>query len=115
MRDLYKSSRIDVEWKVEGPAPRREVKLAFLLLLCAEDLMPWGGRISVSRSSDQWRIEVRAEKMKVRQELWDMLNDPDSMQVGPPDVHFALVHPTALAVRRRVATFLGNGRATLSF
>jgi len=115
LSDLYKASRADIEWRVEGPVRRREVKLTFLLLLCVDDLLPWGGRIVVSRGSDQWMIEARADKLKVRQELWDMLNDPDLTQVNAADVHFALVHPTALAVRRQVATFLGDTRATLSF
>ena len=115
LTDLYKSSRIDIEWRADGPMPRREAKLAFLLLMCVDDLLPWGGRVAVTRSGDQWMIDARAEKMKVRKDLWDMINDPDVTQVGAPDVHFALVHPTALAVRRQVATFLGDTRATLSF
>ncbi len=115
LSDLYKSSRSEIEWRIEGPVRRREVKLTFLLLMCVDDLLPWGGRIVVTRGADQWMIEARADKMKVRQELWDMINDPDLTQVGAPDVHFALVHQTALATRRQVATFLGDTRATLSF
>ncbi|MEM9971213.1 MAG: histidine phosphotransferase family protein [Pseudomonadota bacterium] len=115
LRDLYKSSRVKVDWRIEGAVSRREVKLAFLLLLCIEDLLPWGGRVTVTRSGDRWMIEARAEKMKVRQELWDMLNDPDYTQVTASDVHFALVASAARSVRRQVASFLGADRATLSF
>lgn len=86
--------KVHIEWQPKGEQPRQGVKLAFLLIQCFESAMPWGGEVSVARHADSWTLTARAEKMKVEDAFWALLDQT----TPPPDlpaaqVHFALVAP----------------------
>ena len=116
IRDMFRSGRTQVDWRVDGTSARTDVKLAFLLLLCLENTLPWGGQITVVRSGNNWKLEAKGEKIKVEKELWDILTTPQRCaNVVAADVHFALVPDAAKVAGRTVATFLGPNQVTLSF
>ncbi len=116
IHDMYKGGRSRVDWRVDGPQERADVKLAFLLLQCLENAMPRGGQISVTKSPSGWKMEARAEKMKAEPELWNLLTDTNARtKVVAADVHFALVADAAKIAGRSVASFIRDTEATLSF
>ncbi|QMU57848.1 MAG: histidine phosphotransferase [Boseongicola sp.] len=116
LRDMYRGSRIRVNWKIDEGLPRNEVKLAFLLLQCIENALPWGGEITVIRQSGQWRIEAHAEKLKHDPELWDIVTKGKlESSVAASEVHFALVPIAMRDSERQIAAFLGDTQISLSF
>lgn len=104
----YLSSRVQVTWSPADEVPRREVKIAFLAILCLTTALPWGGLIDVRRDpGGSWIAEAEAEKTRIEEEVWSTLDDPASLpSVEPALVHFPiLAEMTALrspplAVRR---------------
>lgn len=83
--------RLSVEWNSPTDLSRREVKLAFLLIQCAETAMPYGGKIMVDLADAHWMISGQSPKLRVDPDLWEVLSNPAAHpQNGPAQVHFLL-------------------------
>jgi histidine phosphotransferase ChpT len=106
LADMYRGSRTKVDWRLVNDPSRSEAKLAFLLLLCLESALPWGGRLTVSQSgSGRWTLSATGERQKIDRNLWELLSNPLSeTQVTPSEVHFALASKAAARLRRTVTT-----------
>ncbi|MFZ0100200.1 MAG: histidine phosphotransferase family protein [Gemmobacter sp.] len=91
LADLTRGSRLAIDWDGPVDLPRSEVKLAFLLLMCLESALPYGGEITVSATGQAWSMTARAAKTKVDPDLWTELtaSSTDS-RLGAAHVHFAL-------------------------
>jgi hypothetical protein len=50
LTDLGHAGRITYAWTSHGDLSRREVRLVFLLVLCLETVLPYGGRVEVAQS-----------------------------------------------------------------
>jgi histidine phosphotransferase ChpT len=93
-----------------------EVKLAFLVVLCLESALPWGGDIRVSRSGDAWRIEGVAERLKPDRTLWQALGDPAApLAVSSADVEFPLARDAAQRLARTISVEAGERAIAVSF
>jgi histidine phosphotransferase ChpT len=93
-----------------------EVKLAFLVILCLESALPWGGDIGVSRTGDGWRIEGVAERLKRDRTLWEALGDPAApLAVSSADVEFPLARDAAQRLGRAIAIEAGERTIAVSF
>ncbi len=91
LADLTRGTRLAIDW--DGPAdlPRPEVKLAFLLLMCLETTLPYGGEITVSATGLAWSMTARAAKTKADPDLWGQLSASSADNfLGAAQVHFAL-------------------------
>ena len=116
LADLYRGNRLIVEWRVQQDVDRAEAKLAFLALQCLESALPWGGRVKVTLTDDRWNLFSTADRLKIDAPLWEMLTNPRSVApVQPSNVHFALIHPAASKLGRRVATSIGDTSVSISF
>ena len=116
LADLYRGSRLTVEW--EGPAdlPRRETKLAFLLLMCLETAMPWGGRIAVTRGETRWLVQGRAARMRVDPALWEVLSNPAApCDISAAQVQFLLAPAELVPLQRRLLVEIQEGEIRLGF
>ncbi|MGB8812659.1 MAG: histidine phosphotransferase family protein [Paracoccaceae bacterium] len=101
LADLTRGGRLTIDWQGPTDQPRREVKLAFLLIQCLETAMAYGGRITAERGDNRWIITSHAAKMKIDPALWEVLSNPNSQtEVTAAQVHFALV-PEELARQNR--------------
>ena len=100
--DVTKGGRLSFDWQVPGDAPRPEVKLAFLAMLCCETAMPYGGRITFARQDGGWQISSNAPKLKFDEALWASLSHRASAPPTPAQVHFPLLAAELLAQRRAV-------------
>lgn len=106
--------RTAVRWLCDCDVPRVEAKFAFLLLMCVESALPFGGQIEVRRTEDGWHIAAEATRMRDLGAMWDGLTGRAPMpRVGPPQVQFALAAATADALGRPIAVTLGEGGLTL--
>lgn len=88
---MYKGSRLRVEWAVETDSPRPMVKLAFLLLMCAEAALPYGGTVRISETEDGWLLCAEGVTKQLDDGLWDTLRQTDiGVILTPAQVHFGL-------------------------
>lgn len=116
LTDLTRGGRIGVEWDAAGPLARGEVKLAFLVILCLETAMPWGGQIHVSSDGGRWFLGATAERLKVDPELWELMANPSAdVEVTSALVQFALVPETARVIGRTLRTDIRDTYIKVSF
>lgn len=116
IKDLTKGSRVGIEWDAMGSLSRAEVKLAFLLILCLESAMPWGGDIHVAADANSWNLGATAERFKIEPALWELLVNPSvDADVTAADVQFALVPETARTMGRTVTTDIRDSYIKISF
>jgi histidine phosphotransferase ChpT len=112
---LDRSGRHRIDWRAGGGV-RREVKLAFLIVLCIESALPWGGRITAERDGTLWRITGRADRFKLEQRLWDALADGTApLEVSSAEVEFPLARVEAARLSRRLQVDSGAEGITVSF
>ncbi|MEM0936597.1 MAG: histidine phosphotransferase family protein [Pseudomonadota bacterium] len=101
LTELYKSGRLRVHWGVEEAQPRRDIKLAFLILQCLESAMPFGGQARIWKDGTGWCFQGEAEKLRLEPILWEALDSgtiPSPLR--PSQVHFALIPQAARALGR---------------
>ena len=116
LSDLTRGGRLSIEWRGPADLPRREVKLAFLLIQCLESAMAFGGRITVDRLNGRWTLLAEAAKLKLDADLWEMLSNPAAKtDVTAAQVHFALVPDEMQRQNRRLSADIGQTEIRLSF
>jgi histidine phosphotransferase ChpT len=116
LADLTRGGRLRIDWSGDIDPVRAEAKLAFLLLLCLETALPYGGRISVRHEGGAWRLDGTADRIKADPALWSlMLGQADGAELTASTVHFALVPDLARRLGRQLRTTLGDGAITISF
>lgn len=88
-------AKLSLNWQPDTDLEKGEVKLAFLVLLCLETCMPYGGAMSVALAEGQWRISGHADRMKTVPELWEMLKQSTQQTPlpAPAQLQFALLGP----------------------
>lgn len=101
---LFRGSRITVSWKPQDDLPRRQVKLAYLMMLCAETALPMGGTVTLSMEpGGQWALTAKADRIAVEEGLWSVLRfGPGALgrPLRPAEVQFLALHDAAEAMAR---------------
>ena len=116
LTDLTRGGRLAVEWTSPADLPRREVKVAFLLLMCLETALAYGGQISIDRSDNRWQLIGRAPKMRVDPDLWEVLSNPGAAYaLTPAQVHFALLPEELGKLARKLTVEIREGEIRLAF
>lgn len=116
LTDMFRGGRTEVAWSVDGDQRREEVKLAFLLILCAEATMPRGGRMTVARTEEKWSLTFEAERLKVDPSLWSVTTGETPPEgLAAADVHFALAPYAAEAAGRRIDVTGSERAMAISF
>ena len=116
LSDAYGKTRLSVHWDITGDQPRALVKLAFLLLQCAEVALPRGGTARVSIQKDRWRIEAAAERIATNPALFALLaGGPIPLSLPPSQVQFALAPRAAASLERTIGFEDGAGKIALGF
>ena len=116
LSDLTRGGRLTIDWRGPADLPRREVKLAFLLIQCLETAMGFGGRITVDCSDDHWLLTGAASKLKVDASLWEVLSDPAAKpDISAAQVHFALIPDEVKRQKRRLLAEIEPMQIKLSF
>ncbi|MEH7827404.1 histidine phosphotransferase family protein [Gemmobacter denitrificans] len=116
LSDLTRGGRLVIDWQGPQELPRSEVKLAFLLIMCLETAMAFGGRISVERGESRWVLTGTAPKMRIEPDLWEVLSNPAARhQVTAAQVQFALAPEELTALGRSLQVEIREGEIRLSF
>jgi histidine phosphotransferase ChpT len=113
---LSETGRTRIAWGPEDSVARPVVKLAFLLILCLESTMPRGGRITVARGADHWRITGESERLRIEPDHWNIFCCPErKSQVTSASVEFPLAALAALSMGRRVVAEFAGDHASVMF
>lgn len=110
----FAPTRLDVQFASQIEFQRAEVKLAFLILLCAESTLALGGKIGVHRTEDGWHIHGEAEKLRYDSTLWDWFSG-GAPELAAGQVHFALAATYAKQMNRTVRHTHDSTRLSVSF
>jgi histidine phosphotransferase ChpT len=114
--DMTHGGRVQIDWESPADLPRRDVKLVFLLILCLESALPYGGQVQVDRSEARWMLRATAPKLKVDESLWEGLINPAALtEISPAQVQFLLVPDEITRQHRRLTTELSATEIRLSF
>ena len=68
--------------------------MTFLALLCLEQALPLGGRITIAETDARWQITARSVRLRVEPGHWAHLSPQPGVEpapVGPAQVQFALL------------------------
>ena len=116
LTDLTRGGRVSYGWTSAADLPRREVRLAFLLLQCLETALAYGGKVEVIRDEGGWTITATAPRLKIDPALWEVLTEPrPPAEIGAGQVHFALVPEELARQGRRLVTQIGDAQVRLTF
>jgi histidine phosphotransferase ChpT len=116
LTDLSRGGRVSYSWTSASDLPRREVRLAFLLLQCLETAMAYGGKVQITRDDTGWSMVAEATRLKVDAALWEVLTEPRApAEIGAGQVHFALVPDELARQGRRLVTEIGETTIRLAF
>ncbi|MFN4156496.1 MAG: histidine phosphotransferase family protein [Paracoccaceae bacterium] len=116
LSDLTRGGRLVMDWKSPDDLARREVKLAFLAILCLESAMPHGGTLSIGWGDSRWTLRGEAARLRIDPDLWELLSNPAAIvDIGPAQVHFALLRDEISRQHRRLTVEVGDAAVRLSF
>lgn len=116
LADLYRNSRIVVDWHSPTDMPRPEVRLAFLLLLCAEHAIPTGGNIVIRRDENGWHLSASSPRLRHDAALWSFLATPAAEgDLAASHVQFVLAGLALADQGRRATVDVGSSGLTVSF
>ena len=60
----YSDPRIKLNWSIKAAVARSDLRVLFLLLLCAEKIAPFDVVISVSKHHNGYEVEIKSKGMK---------------------------------------------------
>jgi len=107
---------LSVDWNSPTDLSRREAKLAFLMILCLETALPYGGRVLVDLTSALWTLTAQAQKLRIDPDLWEVLSNPAATpDVTPAQVHFLLAAEELTRQHRRLTADIRETDIRLSF
>ncbi len=104
--EVYRRSRIEPSWTPRDDLPRRQVKLAFLMTLCAETALPMGGRVALSmHGADRWALDAVSDRIQLDADLWSVLRFGPAAAgrpLRPAEAQFLALHVLAEEIGRTV-------------
>ncbi|MGH1329569.1 MAG: histidine phosphotransferase family protein [Paracoccaceae bacterium] len=116
LHGMTAGSRFEVEWLIDEDTPRREAKLALLVIQCFETAMPWGGKVSVLRDGETWTMSGVADRTKIEPDLWEVLSNPMSAHdVSAAQIQFLLAPLSAAEMGRKLTVLTSEQGATFRF
>jgi len=89
LNDFYNGPCTNLIWAIKTPLERRDLRLLFLLLLCAEKLAQFGGAITVAQTGDTFKISITGKNLRSVGFL-DFTANRFHPQYGPPLIQFNL-------------------------
>lgn len=116
LADLTRGGRVSIDWAGPADLPRREAKLAFLLLMCVETALAYGGHVAVAHDEARWQIVARAPRMKIDPALWAVLSHPAAVAaLTAAQVHFALAAEEVAQQARKLTVEIDEAEIRLAF
>ena len=110
LQALEQVNRHSYTWACTRDLSRRDVKLVFLLIMCLESALPWGGEIRITDNADGVELLGLSERIKIDDELWSALaSGTETGTMTSARVQFALATCEIMARNTRVAVTENSG------
>ncbi len=116
LSDLENAGRIRFDWTGESDLSRREVKLVFLIILCLETALAYGGTIKIERQDGRWNVFAQGDKLNIDPQVWGLLADQNARASAlPAHVQFLLLPDEVQRQHRRLTTEIGSTEVRFTF
>jgi histidine phosphotransferase ChpT len=116
LSDLENAGRNRFVWTGESDLSRREVKLVFLIILCLETALAYGGTIKIERLDGRWNVYAQGDKLNIDPQVWGLLADQNTKaSVLPAHVQFLLLPDEVQRQHRRLTTEIGSTEIRFTF
>ena len=100
--DMSRGSRTSFHWPGDQGASRETVQLGFLALMCLEEVIPYGGQITLTPDPEGLSVVARGERTNKTAEAWEtMQSDRPEANISSSNIQFYIL-PT-------IANFRGRG------
>jgi histidine phosphotransferase ChpT len=113
--EFFAPTRLTVHWAPTSDCSRIETKLVFLMLLCAESAMPYGGLIRVTLTDRIWNVSGEGQKLREERAVWDYLDGKGTEELTAAKVHFGLAYAVCQELERTIASDFNENRVSLTF
>lgn len=90
LSDIGSGRRHLIDCLIDQDIARQDARLCFLAIMCIENALPKGGRITLGRRGQTFVITGHAPTLTVAPALWQALETTDT-SVAPAEVQFALL------------------------
>ena len=95
---LQRHQKHQLKWNCHTDLTRQQAKLVFLLLMCLETTIPWGGEIVVNSARDGLQLIASSDRLRIEDSLWAGLSSNcDIADLTSAKIHFALAGAEILA------------------
>lgn len=116
LSNVASGGRISYNWNLQQDQGRKEIKLAFLFILCLESSMPYGGAITIEHDGSRWLLRGTSDKMKIDPTVWGLMSDPQAAaEITPALVHFALIPEALSDAQKKMSAELRESEITIQF
>lgn len=113
---LRNRPRLALEWQVTGTVPRSEAQLVLLCLLGAEDALPRGGTLCVTRAGTGWRITAQGPGLAPAMPLWHgAANHAPLPSPDPRHAHFFFLYKCLALHGSCLSATLADDRLCVTF
>lgn len=110
-----RGGRLRIDWAVASDISRADAKTVFLLLMCLETALPFGGNVVANFEGNTWSIVANADKMKIDPAHWEALNNAEAqIKLPAAQVHFSLVAHALGVAERTLNVELGQDEIRLT-
>lgn len=118
LADGAAGGRLNIAWDSPQDLARRDVKLAYLGLMCLETALIHGGDVRVAVGDQGWSLSARAPRIKIDAALWDGLArgaKPDHYSdITAGHVNFLLMALEAVRQHRSINVVVAHADETHS-
>lgn len=116
LSDMTRGGRLSIAWHSAADLSRVQVKVAFLVLMCLESALAYGGKITVQGEGERWQLDAQTTKLRLDAPLWDMLTNPAAApDISPATVHFPLAAQEIARRQMALSAKFGADWIKLSF
>lgn len=116
LANLHAGGRSEVAWQSQESLARSTVRAVLLALLCAEQALPRGGRLSARQDAAGWTVTGRGRHVEVRPDLWASLSgQPAPAGIAPSEVQFLLLPELLASLGKSCRCTTSDPEVTISF
>lgn len=112
---FFAPTRVEVAWHPTEDVPRTQAKAALLAVLSAENALPLGGTIDVSRQDGIWTVTGSGTRLKIEGDGWAHLSGTGPAPGDARSVHFALLRQWGDGAGRPISVAVGDTEVSISF
>lgn len=116
LTDYFKDRRIEIQWLAMHEALRVDAKIAFLAIQCLEAALPFGGKIEVHHTAQDWHLTASSPQLHIRDPLWQVLLSTErDVDCDASAVQFAMLFEVTRFRNPALEVALSHDMVTMTF